>query len=93
MDTGVPQGGVDGKGGGVKFTPLRTEHEERVLAAARKYARMKVFGTSIERNMTVRFCRSDQEMQAKYLAQVLESAAVDLLDAMAVDEVNGELQP
>jgi len=71
--------------------PLRTQHEERVLRAARKYARMKLHGTYIENDNVVHVAASDRAMYAEAFAKELTFAAETLIAAMSIDEVDGKL--
>lgn len=76
-----------------KFMPMRTQAEDKVLRLARKYARMKLFSTYIEKNVTVTVCYADRDsLYAPHFLRELEDAAIGLLRAMSIDEVNGELQ-
>lgn len=74
------------------FMPLRTQHEERVLRLARKWARMKLHHAYIENNVIVRVARVDAEnLYGKHFESELKDACESLLLAMATDEKNGEL--
>lgn len=74
--------------------PLRTQHEERVLERARKYARMKLHASYIENNVIVHVCRSDADnLYLPHFRAELLDAAESLLLAMATDEKDGVLQP
>lgn len=74
-----------------KVMPLRQQYEARVLYYARCYARMKVFGASIESDVINWFGAVDQETRAKFLLGQLENAARSLALAMSIDEREGKL--
>ena len=70
----------------------RTKCEEDLLKAARKYARMKLYGASVADGHVILCCREDVEPQANYLGEKLLVHAEQLLLAMSIDELNGKLE-
>lgn len=74
-----------------KFMSYRTECEEHVLLAARRYARIKCHGAIIENGQFTIFSSSDVDDHTKYLADQLLIGVVKLLRSMATDEKDGKL--
>ncbi len=52
------------------FMPIRTQHEERVLRLARKYARMKLHGSYVENNMLHHVCGIAEELKPQTLDDI-----------------------
>jgi len=71
--------------------PLRTQYEERVLTCARKLARMKAHGTYIKNDSIVVLGFTERKECVDYFTKELVRAADELLNAMAIDEVDGKL--
>ena len=73
--------------------PYRTECEERVLLAARKYARMKLHRAYVDDGGNVCVCcHSDAENYAENLGEELLARSRDLLLSMSIDEIDGKLE-
>lgn len=75
--------------------PIRKQYEERILRIAREYARMKLFGASVDLNSDcfVYHCKTDSETQSKYMGELLLHECEKLLLAMCTDEIGGTLIP
>lgn len=71
--------------------PIRTQAENKVLLCARKVARMKAHATYIEHDAVCKVSYSDRDRYLKLFTEDLMYAADDLLNAMAIDEVDGRL--
>lgn len=74
-----------------KFTPIRTQREEEFLRAGRRYARMAKLGFYVEDNMQTHVAFSDRERYTSLFLDQMKTAADNLINAMVVDEVDGQL--
>jgi hypothetical protein len=74
-----------------KFIPYVTQKEQTFLRDARRYARLKAFGITIENNVVCKHGMKDAERLAEYLGGSLLHSAVELIAAMSIDEIEGQL--
>lgn len=73
-----------------KYMPIRTQAEDKVLRCARKLARMKAHGSYVENDLVHYVC-GERARYIEAFTHELIDAASDLLNAMAIDEVDGRI--